>query len=60
MITETKARGGVALGLINVDSTTARAHHHAAGMPVDPALLEELVTEEKGLYERRKARLTGL
>ncbi|WP_435835076.1 hypothetical protein [Streptomyces antibioticus] len=42
-----------------MDSTVDRAHHHAAGMAVDPELLDELekaVTEEKGLLERGKAR----
>ncbi len=32
MIAEAAARGQVDLGLVSVDSTTARAHHHAAGM----------------------------
>jgi Transposase DDE domain len=39
--------------LVSVDSTTARAHHQAAGMVVDPELLEEpakAVGEEKGLH----------
>ncbi|MGW4750665.1 hypothetical protein ACWEPR_39175, partial [Streptomyces sp. NPDC004290] len=48
----------VGLHLVSVDSTVARAHHHAAGMAVDPELLDELekvVTEEKGLLERGKA-----
>jgi transposase len=53
MIAEAAARGQVDLALVSVDSTTARAHHHAAGMVVDPELLEELekaVGEEKGLH----------
>ena len=55
MIAEAAARGDVDLGLFSVDSTVARAHQHAAGMAVDPQLLEELeqaVAEEKGLRER--------
>lgn len=40
---------------MSVDSTSARAHHHAAGMMLDPELLETLekaVAEEKGLLQR--------
>jgi transposase len=57
VIAEAAARGQVDLSLVSVDSTVARAHHHAAGMVVDPGLLEELekaVTEEKGLHKRGK------
>lgn len=56
MIAEAAARGGVDLSLVSVDSTVARAHHHAAGMVVDPELLAELakvVEEEKGRMRRR-------
>lgn len=55
MIAEASARGDVDLGLVSVDSTVARAHHHAAGMVVGAELLEELekaVAEEKGLRKR--------
>lgn len=31
VIAEAAARGQAELGLVSVDSTTARAHHHAAG-----------------------------
>ena len=58
MIAEAAARGDVDLGLVSVDSTVARAHHHAAGMVVDPELLEDLeaaMAEEKGLRQRNKA-----
>jgi transposase len=58
MIAEAAARDQVDLDLVSVDSTVARAHHHAAGMAVDPELLDELekaVAEEKGLLERGKA-----
>ncbi|MFD0270141.1 transposase [Streptomyces sp. NPDC127106] len=55
MIAETAARGQVDLGLVSVDSATARAHHHAAGMALDPVqleVLEKAVEEEKGLQQR--------
>ncbi|SFG98191.1 Putative transposase of IS4/5 family [Streptomyces mirabilis] len=58
MIAEAAARDQVDLDLFSVDSTVARAHHHAAGMAVDPELLDELekaAAEEKGLLERGKA-----
>jgi transposase len=45
VIAEAAARGQAELGLVSVDSTSARAHHHAAGMMLDPELLETL---EKG------------
>ena len=52
VIAEAAARDQVDLSLVSVDSTTARAHHQAAGMVVDPGLLEELekaADQEKGL-----------
>jgi transposase len=55
MIGEAAARGDVDLGLVSVDSTVARAHHHAAGMVVEPERLQELeraVAAEKGLRQR--------
>jgi transposase len=57
MISAAAARGQADLDLVSVDSTAARAHHHAAGMAVDPQLLEDLtkaVEEEKGLRGRDK------
>jgi transposase len=54
MIAESAARGGVDLSLVSVDSTVARAHHHAAGAVVDSELLAELakvVEEERGSGE---------
>ncbi|MEV7803895.1 transposase [Microbispora sp. NPDC088329] len=51
MIDEAAARGQADLDLVSVDSTTARAHQHAAGMSLDPELvqvLEEIVKQEKG------------
>jgi transposase len=56
-IGEAAARGQADLDLVSVDSTTARAHHHAAGMALDPQLLQELekaAEQEKGLHERGK------
>lgn len=52
MIAEAAARGDVDLSLVSVDSTVSRAHHHAAGMVVDPELLADLekaLAAEKGL-----------
>lgn len=52
MIAEAAARGDVDLSLVSVDSTVSRAHHHAAGMVVDPELLaglEKALAAEKGL-----------
>ena len=48
-------------GLVSVDSATARAHHHAAGMALDPeqlAALEMAVEAEKGARARSKERRT--
>ncbi|MDG9714888.1 transposase [Streptomyces sp. DH10] len=42
MIAEAAARDDVDLSLASVDSTVVRAHHHAAGVVVDPELLEDL------------------
>ncbi|WP_405680214.1 transposase [Streptomyces sp. NBC_01238] len=36
MIAEAARRGQADLDLVGVDFTVARAHHHAAGMAVDP------------------------
>jgi transposase len=55
MIAEAARRGQVDLDLVSVDSTVARAHHHAAGMAMDPELLQELekaAEEERGLRPR--------
>ncbi|MFJ4519217.1 transposase [Streptomyces sp. NPDC088816] len=57
VIAEAAARGQVDLDLVSVDSTVARAHHHAAGMAADAELLEALekaVAEEKGSHQRGK------
>lgn len=57
MIAEAARRGQVDLSLVSVDSTTARAHHDAAGMRVDEevlAALEKAMSEEKGDAARNK------
>ncbi len=57
VIAEAAARGQADLDLVSVDSTTARAHHHAAGMVLDGELvkaLEEASEREKGLHQRGK------
>ena len=59
VIAEAAARGQVDLGLVSVDSATARAHHHAAGMALDPeqlAALEAAAEAEKGVPDRDKSR----
>jgi transposase len=61
MIAEAAARGEADLGLVSVDSATARAHHHAAGMTLDSeqlAALEAAVESEKGAKQRDKSRKT--
>lgn len=61
LIAEAAARGQVDLGLVSVDSATARAHHHAAGMALDPdqlAALEAAFESEKGVPRRDKSRRT--
>ncbi|GAA2702111.1 hypothetical protein GCM10010412_100100 [Nonomuraea recticatena] len=62
MIAEAAARGQIELDLVSVDSTTARAHHHAAGMVLDGELvkaLEEAAAREKGLRQRGKTTTTA-
>ncbi len=59
VIAEAAARGEVDLGLVSVDSATARAHHHAAGMAMEPeqlAALEAAAAAEKGALRRDKSR----
>lgn len=48
-IAEAARQGKTDLSLVSVDSTTARAHHDAAGLPVDAEVLEAL---EKAAAER--------
>lgn len=61
MIALAAACGQADLDLVSVDSTSARAHHHAAGMRLDPQLLAEVekaADEEKGVRARHKSRPT--
>jgi hypothetical protein len=61
VISEAAARGETDLGLVSVDSATARAHHHAAGMALDPeqlTALEAAVESEKGALRRDNSRRT--
>jgi transposase len=51
------ARQGEAdLSLVSVDSTTVRAHHDAAGMRIDPEVMEAL---EEAVREQERARQKG-
>ncbi len=56
LIAEAAKRGEVDLWLVSVDSTTARAHHDAAGMHLDDEVLAAL---EKAAAEEEKARQKG-
>ncbi|MFF0142574.1 transposase [Streptomyces sp. NPDC005227] len=56
MIAETAHRGEVDMSLVSVDSTTARAHHDAAGIHLDEDVLTAL---EKAAAEEEKARQKG-
>ncbi len=56
LIATAAERGRVDLSLVSVDSTTARAHHDAAGMHLDAHTLAAL---EKAAAEEEKARLKG-
>ncbi|CAI7973585.1 transposase [Frankia sp. Hr75.2] len=60
MVAEAAKRGEVDLSLVSVDSTTARAHHDAAGMHLAEdviAALEKAATEEE--KTRQKGRHAG-
>jgi hypothetical protein len=59
VIAEAAARGDVGLSLVGVDSAVARAHHHAAGMVVDPELRQDLEDLEKALAEENGLRKRG-
>ncbi|MQY36967.1 hypothetical protein SRB17_49690 [Streptomyces sp. RB17] len=50
VIAEAARQGGTDLSPVSVGSTTARAHHDAAGLPVDAEVLEAL---EKAAAEKR-------
>lgn len=56
LIAEAAKRGEVDLFLVSIDSTTARAHHDAAGKHID----EDIVTAlEEAATEGEKARSKG-
>ncbi|KOG55669.1 transposase [Streptomyces virginiae] len=57
LIAEAANRGEVDLSLVSVDSTTARAHHDAAGMRLGEDALAAL---EKAAAEENKARQKGV
>lgn len=56
LIAEAAKRGEVDLSLVSVDSTTARAHHDAAGMHLGEDVITAL---EKAAAEEEKARSKG-
>nr|QIY68231.1 IS5 family transposase [Streptomyces sp. RLB1-33] len=56
LMAEAAKRGEVDLSLVSVDSTTARAHHDAAGMHLDEDVISAL---EKAAAEEEKARSKG-
>lgn len=60
MIAEAAKRGEVDLSLVSVDSTTARAHHDAAGMHLGQdvmAALEKAAAEEEKAPQKGAARM---
>lgn len=56
LISEAARQGKTDLSLVSVDSTTARAHHDAAGMLVDKDVMEAL---EEAAAEQERARQKG-
>jgi transposase len=56
LIAEAAKRGEVDLSLVSIDSTTARAHHDAAGIHLDQEVLTAL---EKAASEAEKTRSKG-
>lgn len=56
MIAEAACRGQTDLSLVSVDSTTARAHHDAAGMHIGKDVMEAL---EEAAAEQERARQKG-
>ncbi len=56
LIAEASKRGQVDLSLVSIESTTARAHHDAAGMHMSKDVLTAL---EKAAAEEGKARSKG-
>ncbi len=56
LIAEAARQGETDLPLVSVDSTTARAHHDAAGMHVEPKIVGAL---EKAVREQERPRRKG-
>lgn len=56
LIAEAARQGKTDLSLVSVDSTTARAHHDAAGMHVDPDIMQAL---EGAVREQEQAGQKG-
>lgn len=56
VIAEAAGTGITDLSLVSVDSTTARAHHDAAGMRIDKDLMDAL---EEAALEQEEARQKG-
>ena len=56
MIAEAARRGQTDLSLVSVDSTTARAHHDAAGMCIGKEVMDAL---EEAAAEQERARQKG-
>lgn len=56
MIAEAAHQGQTNLSLVSVDSTTARAHHDAAGMHIGKDIMEAL---EEAAAEQEQARQKG-
>jgi transposase len=56
LIAEAARRGRTDLSLVSVDSTTARAHHDAAGMHIDKEVMDAL---EEAAAEQEQARQKG-
>jgi transposase len=56
LIAEAARHGKTDLSLVRVDSTTARAHHDAAGMRIDPEVMEAL---EEAVREQEQAPQKG-
>jgi transposase len=54
LIAEAAKRGVVDLSLVSVDSTTARAHHDAAGMHLGPGVLDALEKADEEEKTRSK------
>ncbi len=56
VIAQAARQGEVGLSLVSVDSTTARAHHDAAGMRIDAEVMDAL---EKAAREQEQAQSRG-